>query len=123
MRFIGEVSEFLVKDIITALESVKHVKKFHIKVKGLGAFPSLNKPRVIWLGISEGASQLKLIRNIIEDHLRKLSIRAEKEEFIPHITLARIKSLRSGGSKCLSCLLYTSPSPRDLSTSRMPSSA
>ena len=28
-----------------------------------------------------------------------------------------------GGDKFTSCLLYTSPSPRDLSTSRMPSSA
>ena len=27
------------------------------------------------------------------------------------------------GSEDISCLLYTSPSPRDLSTSRMPSSA
>ena len=26
-------------------------------------------------------------------------------------------------TRCASCLLYTSPSPRDLSTSRMPSSA
>ena len=28
-----------------------------------------------------------------------------------------------GGASALTCLLYTSPSPRDLSTSRMPSSA
>eukprot|EP00829_Urostomides_striatus_P005225 TRINITY_DN15828_c0_g1_i1.p3 TRINITY_DN15828_c0_g1~~TRINITY_DN15828_c0_g1_i1.p3 ORF type:complete len:107 (-),score=46.21 TRINITY_DN15828_c0_g1_i1:8-328(-) len=28
-----------------------------------------------------------------------------------------------GWTKCIVCLLYTSPSPRDLSTSRMPSSA
>ena len=28
-----------------------------------------------------------------------------------------------GGGECKTCLLYTSPSPRDLSTSRMPSSA
>ena len=27
------------------------------------------------------------------------------------------------GPNCITCLLYTSPSPRDLSTSRMPSSA
>ena len=27
------------------------------------------------------------------------------------------------GVECYTCLLYTSPSPRDLSTSRMPSSA
>ena len=30
---------------------------------------------------------------------------------------------RSGRTVILTCLLYTSPSPRDLSTSRMPSSA
>ena len=38
--------------------------------------------------------------------------------------LVRI-SIRNGGSKSYnsSCLLYTSPSPRDMWTSRMPSSA
>ena len=30
---------------------------------------------------------------------------------------------QSGVTDIISCLLYTSPSPRDLSTSRMPSSA
>jgi len=104
LRFIGEVAESSVKDIIKSLEGVRHVRRFHISVRGLGAFPSMSRPRVIWLGISEGAQQLKLIRDIIEDNLRKLGIRAEREEFVPHITLARIKSLRGGGSKCLSDL-------------------
>ena len=40
-------------------------------------------------------------------------------EFNPQGTLA--ERMRSAG--CGICLLYTSPSPRDLSTSRMPSSA
>ena len=33
------------------------------------------------------------------------------------------EEVKFGGGKVISCLLYTSPSPRDLSTSRMPSSA
>jgi len=37
--------------------------------------------------------------------------------------LARRGGMRLIGPNCLGCLLYTSPSPRDLSTSRMPSSA
>ena len=38
-------------------------------------------------------------------------------------TLTRIKFPKRPGSSSNSCLLYTSPSPRDVSTSRMPSSA
>ena len=39
-------------------------------------------------------------------------------------TRVMILSLKAGGTGLnLTCLLYTSPSPRDLSTSRMPSSA
>ena len=34
-----------------------------------------------------------------------------------------LDSLREKGNLSSGCLLYTSPSPRDLSTSRMPSSA
>ena len=36
---------------------------------------------------------------------------------------AQQQRLRNGAAPALTCLLYTSPSPRDLSTSRMPSSA
>ena len=37
--------------------------------------------------------------------------------------LKHAKKFLSDGAKLKACLLYTSPSPRDLSTSRMPSSA
>ena len=45
-----------------------------------------------------------------------------------HATLEKVMPLQSSiaqpvGQQHQACLLYTSPSPRDLSTSRMPSSA
>jgi len=39
------------------------------------------------------------------------------------LTGAGTEAFCSGGDQRIRCLLYTSPSPRDLSTSRMPSSA
>ena len=51
-------------------------------------------------------------------------------DHIPLRTVADSKQVRDGfltaaegGGHIKNCLLYTSPSPRDLSTSRMPSSA
>ena len=47
-------------------------------------------------------------------------------EQIPFITAfieALVPRMEQGGRLFYICLLYTSPSPRDLSTSRMPSSA
>jgi 2'-5' RNA ligase len=100
LRFIGEVSDSLVQDIIKAMECVSGFKKFNIRLKGIGAFPTVSRPRVIWLGVTEGSAQLRIIRDCIEKGLRRLGIQAEREEFIPHITLARIKSFRP--SRCLS---------------------
>ena len=42
--------------------------------------------------------------------------------YVP-LTAERVTGIVSRGGSIMACLLYTSPSPRDLSTSRMPSSA
>ena len=45
---------------------------------------------------------------------------APKEIYLPCVELCEVSAQ---DCPCMDCLLYTSPSPRDLSTSRMPSSA
>ena len=55
--------------------------------------------------------------------LRELDDRIDGlEADLEYVAEARAAAAADGGSVA-SCLLYTSPSPRDLSTSRMPSSA
>jgi 2'-5' RNA ligase len=95
IRFIGEISKSKVEEIIEhVLRPIKE-KSFKIVIKGLGAFPSINRPRVIWVGVDQGAEKLVEIRNRIESSLIKLGFSREKPEFIPHITLARIKGARN----------------------------
>ena len=63
-------------------------------------------------------SQIGMIDNTpVDFHSNKLG-RYTKEQ--AEISLEKLKKARKGMDNCL---LYTSPSPRDLSTSRMPSSA
>ncbi|MEM4837887.1 MAG: RNA 2',3'-cyclic phosphodiesterase [Desulfurococcaceae archaeon] len=93
IRFIGEVPVRIVTEICNNLLKIVF-KPFKIHVRGVGAFPSVTKPRVIWAGVSEGADELIKIHDEVENMVRKLGIPPDRERFIPHITLARVRSDR-----------------------------
>lgn len=94
LRFIGEISSSLVKVICAEISKIQ-VGRFQIHVKGVGAFPSILRPRVVWAGVEEGSDKLRELYLLVEERLRKLGIPREREEFIPHITLARVKGFRN----------------------------
>ncbi len=94
LRFLGEIPVSLIDEVYQVMNSVSF-RKFKVKLVGVGAFPSPVRPRVIWVGVREGAEELARIHREIEKGLRRLGFRPEKEEFVPHITLARIKGSRN----------------------------
>lgn len=90
LRFIGEVPQATVNEIIKRLKTINY-KIFKIHVKGLGVFPDISNPRVIWAGIEEGAKELIELHEIVEKLIGQFSIRDEKE-FRPHLTIGRLRS-------------------------------
>ncbi len=94
LRFLGEISEIVVQEVISALRKVRY-KQFFIRISSLGAFPSLSKPRVIWAGIKEGFSELIELHELIEYELKNIGLKLEREDFHPHVTLARVKESSS----------------------------
>jgi len=94
LRFLGNIPLGLVDEIYRIMREVEF-KPFSIHLKGLNAFPNINRPRVIWIGVEEGAEELKKIQKQLESKLRKIGIQPEKEEFIPHVTIARVRSGRN----------------------------
>jgi 2'-5' RNA ligase len=93
LRFLGEIPEGLVSDVARALDGLS-AKPFKLTLKGLGAFPSALKPRVVWVGVSEGAAELAELHSQVESLIRPLGFRPEREPFVSHVTLARVKSSR-----------------------------
>ena len=94
LRFLGEIPVALIDEVYKAMLAAK-TKPFEIEIKGLGAFPTITNPRVIWVGVSRGAEELRNIHKQIEKGLRKLGIRPDTKGFEPHITIARVKSRRN----------------------------
>ena len=94
IRFLGEIPVTMIDEVYRVLASIEF-KRFRVKLVGVGAFPSIARPRVIWVGVREGFDELRRIYEGIEKGLRRLGFRPEREEFVPHVTLARLKGSRN----------------------------
>ncbi|MBW9140446.1 MAG: RNA 2',3'-cyclic phosphodiesterase [Candidatus Aramenus sp.] len=95
LAFLGEVEDSRVEAIRSAMDGVKF-NKFNVTLRGMGAFPSLSRPRVVWVGIEKGFNQMKEIRDQLVQNLKKVGVRPENDnEFLPHVTLGRVKGPRN----------------------------
>jgi len=93
LRFIGKIPRSTVDEVCRVVEGLSH-HSFNMHVKGIGGFPNLTRPRVIWAGVEEGATELAEIYRSLEVGLRRIGLKPEREEFVPHITLVRVKGYR-----------------------------
>lgn len=96
LKFLGEISPNLIDRIYSAMLNVKH-EPFTIRIGGLGAFPKPSSPRVVWLGVLEGGEKMVELYEKLERELVKVGFKREREKFVPHLTIARVKSPRSRG--------------------------
>lgn len=95
LRFLGDFEEEVVQnEIIPALENLSlDFKSLDLSVKGVGLFPSSEKPRIFWLGVGGALPDLKRLQFKIEKTLQAWPVHVEENDFHPHITLGRIKQM------------------------------
>jgi 2'-5' RNA ligase len=56
-----------------------------------GAFPSLGRARVLWLGVEDQAPTVRA-QAVLAERLRAVDLRIEDRPYRPHLTLARLRS-------------------------------
>ncbi len=82
LKFLGEISPEALDQTIQSLELIGANKKaFYFNLSAVGVFPKIESPKVVWIGINKGSTE---IREIAKD--------LGKADLSPHITLGRIKS-------------------------------
>ncbi len=91
VKFIGSVKSELVDSIINSFLSLNQLKKVKYKIEGIGAFPSMEKPLVLWAGLKCDSKPLAELVQAVEELALSIGIAPENRKFIPHLTLARIK--------------------------------
>ncbi len=93
LKFLGEIKEERLNKINRIIEDIARNKfKFKVTLAGLGVFPSINHPKIIWVGIKDINNEIGLIAEELEEKLKSLDIPKEERQFLAHITLGRIKS-------------------------------
>lgn len=93
IAFLGEVPEEGLPTIEAALHYVAaHSTPFNATLDRLGAFPSAQNPRVVWQGVSTGATSLELLADRTRTALRDLAPGMTGEPFVPHVTLLRVRT-------------------------------
>lgn len=106
LKFLGNIEENKVQRISDALKSIAdNFNAFNINLSEIGAFPDMQRPRVIWVGVGPGKDALELLVREIEAALKKIGfhssaeLRTEKEKskFKAHLTLGRVKALKNIG--------------------------
>jgi 2'-5' RNA ligase len=94
VRFLGNINANTAEKIFEEMKKTQFVP-FDAKIRGAGAFPNLRYPRVLWVGITEGADQLRGIFEQLEPRLRSLGFSPDPKGFSPHLTIARVRSGRN----------------------------
>jgi 2'-5' RNA ligase len=96
LKFLGEVPESRIEEIKNALVSATAgMSRFRLEVRGTGAFPNARNARVVWVGLSGELAKLSGLQAAVEESLVRIGIEREDRPFKPHLTLARIKYIRS----------------------------
>ncbi len=90
LAFMGDTPVKQIPDLKRALAIAgAGISPFEICPRGLGLFPSRNRPKVLWAGMDHGPG-LYLLQKQILKQIRPLC-RVDGKRFLPHLTLGRIK--------------------------------
>ncbi len=90
--FLGDVNEKDIPDIISNIDNVTvKYESFGISLGGMGLFPDIRRPRVLWLGLDGEIERLGSLKDDLQRSLEAFGIEQEKRLFKPHLTLGRFR--------------------------------
>lgn len=94
LKFFGETDENKIPVISQAIETAVSLSKpFTLKIANTGIFGSHYDPKVIWFGI-EKQPELEILAKNIFTELEKHGWEPDRQNFVPHLTIGRIKELK-----------------------------
>lgn len=102
LKFLGDVDDADLPRICQIMDkAVAGRQPFTLWIEGAGSFPPGRPPRTVWVGAREeppqaaGGSRLAAIYRNLDQGLQAVDVPPERREFVPHVTLGRVRSGRA----------------------------
>ncbi|MGC4005782.1 MAG: RNA 2',3'-cyclic phosphodiesterase [Pirellulales bacterium] len=100
LSFVGDVQDREIPQLLNAVNAaVRDLETFDLMCEGVGAFPSPDNPRTVWLGVTDGAERMVALHGAVEEALRPLGFRGEGRRYRPHLTLGRVRNTTDGAAE------------------------
>jgi 2'-5' RNA ligase len=91
MKFLGEQTDARLADATAALaDAAAAARPFALAFHGLGAFPGLERPRILWIGMSGGAVEARAVQACLEAALAGRGFPRDDRPWHPHLTIGRV---------------------------------
>jgi 2'-5' RNA ligase len=115
LAFLGDVTEEVAARLAERLgEAVRGVAPFPLAVAGGGAFPRAHRPRVLWAGLDGDVAALASLARLVRRTARACRIDVERERYVPHVTVARVRDRSYDGTVAVAALDAVTGPPWDV---------
>ncbi len=102
LKFLGDVEATRVEALGEALRGVcQGYAPLRLRAEGVGGFPDLCYPRVIWTGVRDDTDHLPRLQAAVDVASREFISEEKRERFTGHVTLARIQSVKRAEAEAL----------------------
>jgi 2'-5' RNA ligase len=93
VKFLGEVPDEVAHDVDERVAEL-NLPAFEVRMQGIGVFPDLGRPRIVWAGVAAGDEPI--ITSTAESIIEALNGvgKPEEREFRAHVTIGRVRSSR-----------------------------
>ena len=90
LKFLGDINNKEIGTILSSLaDVVRSHQSFSLNLLGIGVFPDLSCPRVIWMGIEKGKKECVSLQKDIEGSVNSAKVKQENRAFSPHLTIGK----------------------------------
>ncbi|MEM6330143.1 MAG: RNA 2',3'-cyclic phosphodiesterase [Planctomycetota bacterium] len=91
LQFLGNITDQEIADVCRLVQEAADTHDaFSLEACGVGAFPSIDRPRTLWVGAGEGSERLESLAAEVESALADLGFRGENRRFVPHMTIGKL---------------------------------
>ncbi len=96
LKFLGNVREDSIAALAVKLDEIAAVNEpFDAILHDLGVFPKWDYPRVVWIGLNEGADRVKKLAKETEEAMAGEGFARDDRPFSPHITIGRVRTAKN----------------------------